>query len=279
MQIINGMQGLGDNIYSRPFIKKLAAKGEIYLRTPWPELYSDIGGIHYLRPDTELRTQKKNAARFSGWAPEPQGKARRIRYGSEGIYLGLRHSFGFEAPGLDLPDFGRSPISGRYVVVRPATVRDEWRADSRNPKPEYLDIAARHCQALGYQVVSVADLCKAERLVGDPPSADVCFHEGELPVEQLLALVQHASAVIGGIGWLVPATIAAKVPAWIVCGGQGGYNAPELITNDGMDLYKIEFAMPDKFCRCVERFHECNKEISDYESKLAAWSARHLAMV
>jgi hypothetical protein len=181
---------------------------------------------------------------------------------------------------MDLPDFGPSPIAGAYVVVRPVTVRAEWRADTRNPLPDYIAKAAAELQRRGYQVISVADLEEGAEWALDPlPPADVQYHRGELPVEQLLALVQGAAAVIGGIGWLLPAAIAAKVPAWIVCGGQGGYNAPELITSPGMDLSRIEFVVPDRFCRCIQKQHSCDKRISNYDQRLAAWADRLPAVV
>lgn len=273
-ELINGQNGLGDNIYARAFVKAL--KGDVYLRTPWPELYRDLPNVQFFNPETELRTQAKNASRFDGWVTPPVMKAKRISYGLDGIWNGLQVRFGVMPKEMDLPDFGPSPVQGRYVVVRPVTLRDEWRADTRNPLPEYVAQAAAVARARGYQVVSVADLCKAEWLVGEPPVADVTFHAGELQVEQLMALVQGASALIGGIGWIVPAAIAAKVPAWIICGGQGGYNAPEKITHPSMDLSCIEFAVPDKFCRCIERFHDCNKEITDYADKFAVWADRNL---
>lgn len=280
MRIIHGMNGLGDNIYGRPFIKRITQKELIYLRTPWPELYSDLPNIQFVNPDTYLRTQAKNAARFIGWAQEPVGKAQRISYGANPIWEGLKVRFGVEPKcEMDLPDFGASPVPGKYVVIRPVTVRDEWRADSRNPLPEYVAMAAQMAMDRGYAVVSVADLCEEEWIVGELPPAHIYFHGGELPVEKLMALVQGASAIIGGIGWIVPASIAAKVPAWIICGGNGGYNAPERITDPSMDLSRIEFAVPDKFCRCTEKFHDCKKEISNYAEKFASWADRHLIVV
>ena len=102
-------------------------------------------------------------------------------------------------------------------------------------------------------------------------------HKGKLPVEHLLALAKGAAEVIGGVGWRVPAALSAKVPAWIICGGQGGYNAPELITPKGQS--NITFAVPDNFCRCRLKIHSCDKRISDYDSKLTQWADRHLAVV
>lgn len=273
---IRGMLGLGDNIYARAFVKKHQGA---YLETPWPQLYSDID-VKCVRPCTQLRTQAKNVQRPAQWHKPFGGGQLRIAYGQMPIIHGLRQAFRCEPGAFDLPDFGPSPVEGRYVLVRPATVRAEWRADTRNPLPEYIASAAEEMRRRGWKVVSVADLEPGKEWALDPlPPADIQFHKGELPVEQLLALLQHADAVIGGIGWIVPAAIAAKVPAWIICGGQGGYNSPEHITDKCMDLSRITFAVPDRFCRCTMKQHNCDKRITDHDQRFAAWADRLPALV
>ena len=275
---IQGMKGLGDNIYQRAFLKGL--KHPVWLETPWPELYADLPMVRLVKPDTKLRTQAKNMRRHAAWERAPRGRITQVAYGQAGIIPGMAAKFGRQPGEFDLPDFGPSPVGGRYIVVRPVTLRSEWRADSRNPLPEYVAQAAAEMRRRGFTVVSVADLEDGMEWALDPlPPADIRYHAGELPVEQLLALLQGAVAVIGGIGWIVPAAIAAKVPAWIVCGGQGGYNAPELITAPTMDLTRIAFAVPDNFCRCTQRDHSCDKRIADYDQRLAEWADRLPAVV
>lgn len=269
------MRGLGDCLFQRPFIKALPKP--LYIDTPWPEIYSDIPGVHFLRPQTNLRTQAKNIARHATWTmPPTRQPTRQIRYGTEGIIPGMIASFGVMPGEFDLPPLPPSPATGKYVVVRPATVRSEWRADTRNPASLYIDLAARRASEHGYKVISVADLVEGVEWVQDyEPYADVKYHKGELPVEQLLALVKGAAAVIGGIGWIVPAALAAKVSAWIICGGQGGFNSPEQICPSGST---ITFAVPDNFCKCRLKTHNCDKRISNYDSKLADWAGRHLPL-
>lgn len=267
--IIHSMKGLGDNLFQRPFIKAL--QKPVYLDTPWPEIYQGIPDVHFIRPRTTLRTQAKNIARHTNWVMPPgRQPTRQIRYGAEGIIPGMTACFGVAPTEFDLPPLPPSPKTGKYVVVRPVTVRQEWRADTRNPDPWYVWSAAEEAIQRGYRVISVADLQDGQEwAVGQLPQAHVRYHKGELPVEQLLALVQGAAAVIGGIGWIVPAALCAKVPAWIVCGGQGRYNAPELITPKGQT--NITFAVPDNFCRCRLKQHNCDKRISNYDAKLANW--------
>lgn len=273
---INSMRGLGDNIYQRAFVKAL--RGTVYIDTPWPELYSDIPDIHFVRPDTKLRTQAKNIAKQGAWQTRPRsGSVRAISYGSAGIVRGMQAAFGVQPMPFDLPDFGSSPVAGKYVVVRPVTVRAEWRADTRNPDPFYIHQAAIAAQRLGYKVVSVADLEDGKEWAeGMLPPADIRYHRGELSVTQLLALLQGAAAVIGGIGWIVPACIAAKVPAWVVCGGQGGFNAPELICPAGTT---VTFSVPDNFCRCKLKEHNCNKRITNHAVDFTRWAEKYLPLV
>lgn len=274
--IIHNHRGLGDNIYERAFVKMLPKP--VYLDTPWPEIYGGIEGVFFIRPQTNLRTQAKNIARHSEWSATPANQpAKHIRYGTEGIIRGMTASFGVVPGEFDLPPLPPSPETGKYVVVRPATVRSEWRADTRNPDPFYIDAACREAGRRGYRVVSVADLQEGQEWsVGQLPYARVKYHKGELPVEQLLSLVANASAVIGGIGWLVPAALSAKIPSWIICGGQGGFNAPELICPAEST---ITFAVPDNFCRCKLKQHNCDKRISNYDSKLATWANQYLPVV
>lgn len=275
---VNSMRGLGDNIYQRAFVKAL--NGIVYIDTPWPELYRDLSNIHFVRPDTKLRTQSKNIAKQAAWQTRPrQGQALTIRYGTEGIIRGMSAAFRVRPQAFDLPDFGPSPIAGKYVVVRPVTVRAEWRADTRNPLPEYIAHAAQAARDRGYTVVSVADLEDGKEWLVDKvlnSFADIEYHRGELDVSQLMALIQGASAVIGGIGWIVPACLAAKVPAWVVCGGQGGYNSPELICPPGST---VSFSVPDTFCRCTLKEHNCDKRITNHAANFTRWANQHLAVV
>jgi hypothetical protein len=270
MKIIHGMKGLGDNIYQRAFIK--AMPKPLYLQTPWAELYEDIEGVYCTKPHTRLRTQAKNIEKYNQWHIEPKGCAIGIQYGRDGIINGMRNCFGVNRAELDLPDFGHVKSGIKYAVVRPVTHRTEWMAQSRSPKPEYVAEAAKILRERGFLVVSVADLEDDKEWAELPlPEADVQYHKGELDVRQLLALIKNASVVVGGVGWIVPAAIAAKVPAWIVCGGQGGFNAPEMITDPEMNLSKIHFAIPDLYCRCFQSTHKCRKTISNHADKFTDW--------
>ncbi len=274
------MHGLGDNLYHRPFVRAAAARRCVYLETPWPEVYADLP-VRFVRPaQTKLRTQAKNVARQreSRWT-EAEGETLVFRYASQELARGsiadameLVVPLGGAPFVFDLPDFGPSPVrvDKPLAVLRPATVRSEWPNPARNPRPEYLFEAAEYLRGAGYHVVSVADLePDREWLIGEPPPADTTLHAGELDVSALLALVQCADLCVGGVGWLAPACLAARTPLVVVGGGEGGFNAPEKITDPRMDLSRVRWLLPDLYCRCKERSHECEKGISDFRTRFA----------
>jgi hypothetical protein len=277
------MWGLGDNIYSRPFVRAAARQYEVYLETPWPELYADLD-IKFVRGSRKLRTQQKNMARQSPqrWAQPLAMREIRISYDlvSRSIITAMERLWStfkvaFDPALFDLPDMGPSPIVSErpIAVVRPVTVRREWRNEARNPQPEYVAALAAHLMAT-HHVVAIADLAPGEEwAIGELPPAHQYFLQGELAVRELLALVRDADIVIGGVGWIVPAGLALKTRTFVVLGGHGGHNAPEKITDPRLDLSRIGFAMPETFCRCSNMLHACDKRITDPVGQFSRWSS------
>lgn len=276
--LIDGMKGFGDNIYQRAFIKSF--KEDVYIKTPWPELYQDLDNVKVVRSDTTLRTQALNEKRHSKeiWHNHPTN-ARRItvQYGTQdlkqgSIISGMQRCLGVAPSKFDLPDFGESQVKNEkpIAVIRPATVRSEWRADSRNPNPQYLELAAAILSERGYHVVSVAHLQdKQEWMVGKQPYADEVYHQGEFKPDELLALVSSAACVVGGVGWIVPACFASGTDLYCVLGGNGGNNSPKVITPKGK--HRIHYEYPDDYCMCQVPQHNCNKKITGFEDKFTAW--------
>lgn len=272
--LIKGMRGMGDNIYQRPYVKALAAENQVWLETPWPELYADIPNVHCAKPHTTLRTQLKNIYRQKIWESPPGNvKVKTVSYdvARRPIWHGMAESFGVAPLPWDMPDFGPCPVVTEKPValLRPATIRAEWRADSRNPAPENLLDAANVLRGRGFHVVSVADLDGArEWLVGEVPPADTVFHSGELTFPVLMALVQHASVIVGGVGWIVPAALAFERDLFVIFGGQGGHNAPSKIIPEG---YDVGLALPDRFCMCRDAKHRCDKRITNFKERFEQW--------
>lgn len=270
--LINGMYGIGDNIYQRAFVREI--KERVYLRTCWPQLYSDLPNVFPVKGNTRLRTQKKNLCRIQAntWHQAPALPAKNIGYGNTAFKKGsildaMGKGFGVIPKVFDIPPFDGPELTKPYAAIRPATVRKEWANIARNPLPEYISIAAQILKSHGFNVVSVADLQDDAEWADQMPVCDLAYNHGELPFKRLMGLIQGAAVVVGGVGWIVPAAIAAGVPLITILGGQGGHNAPEKITGPPMDLSKARWIYPDNYCRCSDMLHQCDKEISYFDFK------------
>ncbi|MCK1684250.1 hypothetical protein IVA87_33910 [Bradyrhizobium sp. 147] len=286
--LIRGQWGLGDNIFARPIIRACVAKYDVWLETPWPELFEDLP-LRFVAAKRNLRTQMRNVARQSParWSAPPHGiREIRLGYGHAELArgsivaalerqvaaVGVRLS----APVWDLPALPASPIAAErpIALVRPVTVRGEWRNEARNPRPEYVaEIAQQLMQT--HHVVVAADLAAGhEWLEGELPPHHQAHLKGEFAVRELLGLVAAADVVVGGVGWIVPASIALGSAAFVILGGHGGHNAPNVITDPRMDLSRIAFATPREFCQCTSLLHRCDKTIQDLPAQWSAFCRR-----
>lgn len=285
--LVQAMHGLGDNIYLRPFVRALTNRHEpVYVRTPWPQLYADLE-VRCLPADSDLRTQALNEARGWRWAAEPDDVRKTFlpRYHpwhlerGETISAALESgiSLGGEALSMDLPArLAQPPIintRGRpLAVVRPNTVRREWANPARNPDPRAL---ARVVTELlnTHHVVSVADADGSNEVLEEPlPPAHERYHAAELTIWETLELLRRAHVAVGGVGWLVPAALALRVPTFIVRGGQGAHNRPEVIVDPRLRADWVGFCNPDDPCYCSDREHRCNKRVADPAGQFRAWA-------
>jgi hypothetical protein len=283
---LHGRCGLGDNIYWRPLVRQAAREYRIaFVETPWPELFRDLP-VRCVPPrKTKLRTQLKNVASararrlYARAAPLSRRKVR-LKYDwnelpASNVFAVMESHLGLRAEpfAFDLPDFGQSPVKTDKPIafLRPVTERTEWLNKARNPLPEYVAQATEILRAEGFHVVLVADLEDGkEWLVGPQPVADQAFLKGELSAVQMLALIQHSAIVVGPVGFIVPAALAAQVPLIAIGGGQGGHNAPERIVDPRMDASRATFILPDPYCSCVDMLHDCPKVIPDFAGRFTA---------
>jgi len=282
------MKGLGDNLYQRPFIRAAARSRDVYLETPWPELYVDLPRVFPIRTGTTLRTQRKNEERAAALYREPRRGCflRRVSYGSAELRVGsiiraMERSLPLKGAPLvmDVPPsiLTSPPLAGPYALVRPVTRRREWLNPARNPRPEYVAQVAADLRRR-MPVVVVADLESGEEeLEGALPPHDVAYLRGELDLPELLSLAAGAEVIVGGVGWIVPAAIALRRPAFVILGGNGGHNAPEKITDRRLDLSRLAFAMPDHFCTCERMTHPCDKTNTRLPLQWETFSSRILS--
>ncbi len=270
--ILHSMHGLGDNIFIRPFIRAATSRYEVWLATPWPEIFEDLP-VHFMPLTSRLRTQSKNVARqLQGrWEEPPRGAPqRKLSYGHQliSIHKSITRALHAQIPLFNQPyifDLPVKPVTRRerIAIIRPVTVRSEWTNTARNPNPEYVNRVAAALMKT-HHVVLIADLAEGQEwLEGElPPHHEAHIH-GEATISELMGLMVRADIVVGGVGWIVPMAIAARTKAFIILGGQGAHNSPSVITDPWMDLSRIAFAKPDNYCNCSNMRHTCNKTISN----------------
>ncbi len=301
MIFVQGMQGLGDSVYQRAVVAALAREDDVVLSTPWPQLYSDMD-VRFLRSPSPLRTQSRNIDAQPGslWVEKPAGASRRkVHYAGcwdRGDSMLVAMAKSAQATNLPLPlSLPQPRIDGRWTgyhpagsfpgpdgpapkqgvaVVRPVTRRTEWPDTARNPDPAYVQAAALALMDAGYHVICVADIDGVnEVLVGTMPPADEYFIRGELSVADLIDLMWSARAAVGGVGWLLPFSIASQTPHLCILGGHGRSNCPEVLVDPMLDTGLVTWAVPDNFCRCDAMRHDCDKTISRSNALIAEWIA------
>lgn len=280
--VIIGQHGLGDSIYARPFIRAASKRRPTYLQTPWPELFADLP-VSFVRPSSRLRTQAKNIERQPRtlWTDAPVCcDVVKLAYGHADFAAGHTIAQAIEqrlplegAPFVfGLPPMGPAISRAKPIaLVRPVTVRSEWRNEARNPLPEYVAHVAQSLMDT-HHVVVVADLSPGfEWLEGELPPHHEAFVQGEFNVRQLLALAGAADVIVGGVGWIVPAALALRRPAFVILGGQGQHNSPERITDPRMNTSLIGFAKPERYCQCANMTHKCDKKIPNLQAQWVTW--------
>jgi ADP-heptose:LPS heptosyltransferase len=274
--VFNGMQGMGDNLHQRAILRQLVAKNDVWLKTPWPQIYHDMPDLHLAPSRSRLRTQSGNEehaaylydtetapanARFIGCKYSPES-VRRI-----GSVLGAMS----ESCKVPVGDF-RMPVLDEWrasaakllpkdrptLAYRPLVARREWGGHTcRNPD---ADAYNRLLSAISgaFYVVSVADLKPREEwMVSLPIKADAEYHAGELDFETLAGLFSLASLVFSAPGFAVVLAQAVGTPAITVFGGyedSRSFSAGSKFT----PWLPIEPVNP---CACWSHSHSCDKRI------------------
>jgi len=283
--IIQGHQGLGDNIYQRPFVRSLCEQDDnaVFVKTPWPQLYHDFAtshGLKFLKWKSGLRTHSKNEDRFGGnvFAVKPccyehhvlgytlaDLKAGLGIIGSMESVSGIKFSgefdFAPESRWLDSVSYFRQLAAGRPLAIfRPPTVRTEWRNEARNPCPTAMKrVIDAVCET--HFVISVADLAAGEEwLACEVPPQCLQLHQGEMAIEELIALCSVADLLVGGPGFLMPLGVALEVETLIVF---GGYHGPQDLVDSRLNTDHLHCVAPEHVCRCFDQHHDCKKHISD----------------
>lgn len=301
--VVRTMEGLGDNLWSRPHVLALSRLYDLVLLTPWPQAYVDIPGLRFGRPSTRLRTQSENVRRWeTAWTSSATEAAFRLAYSPHEIRAGANHHDSLEASARQwLGDAGVSPLDIRMevpdewldladeliagwtkrrghpvVMIRPPTIRTEWRNPARNCSPAALQTLINALKK-DFTLVSFAHLKPREEWLAAPlHGLDFQLHSGELSVEALFGLAARCWT-IGANGFSLPMALATGGWAYILFGGNYGYNAPDRLLHSAYPAERIGFSEPDRPCRgCTRPSHACNTQInaSRLIAEFGAWQRR-----
>lgn len=283
--LVNCMQGIGDNIYTRPFVRLLTEEGhDVYVSTVLPELYDDLP-VKFIQPKkNNYRTQQKALAeskvQMLKRSPSKIDRKIDVFYGvnelrAYNIINNMEQLFGYKTGStnyqMDLPS--TLPAHGlrlpeKVAVVKPVTHRREWLNTARSPRPNYVAWCARMLRDAGYYVISIADdegIGGREWIEGEEPPADLKLHKNELGLFGTLSLLRDAKVVVGYPSVIVPAAIAAGAYLFCIFGGRGAFDNPHKIFDLRMNMRKIGWALPDNFCRCYSMEHDCDKNIKNLD--------------
>lgn len=272
--LVDGMNGMGDNLHQRAVVRELCESAQVWLRTPWPSLYHDLP-VKFLSPSTNLRTQNKNAAaergKYSPSAPA-QAKTLRVHYpptevrargsvlAAMSAVCGVRvGDFSMPVPPEWHDEIPQFETGGRPIIIyRPLVERKEW-GGCRNRNPDAVAYGALFESIReDFCVVSVADLAPGvEWRVDRDVRADVEFHSGELSVRALAALWRRAALVFTAPGFAVPLAQAVGTPVVAVFGGYE--DSRSFMSGSPTPYLGIDTVAP---CRCFSHTHSCNKSIN-----------------
>lgn len=286
---IKPMQGIGDLLYTRPFVKVLSQDHNIYMETVLPAMFKDIPNIKYVDPQTlTYRTQQKQRE-FEvpvKYHKVPDGLEMTYPYyiaediGSKSIVAVMYDKFGmdYKTPiEWSLPDFSaefadRSSKTiasiipwgkQKIAIIRPSTIRKEWEIYTRSPKPEYIAWCCKVLNEAGYFTVSIADLEPKKEWLQDAVDvpAQLKLHSGELGIYGTFELIKRADIVVAGSGFCIPAAVSAGTPIFTIFGGRQKFDSVYKVFHPSMNLHKIGWATPANPCKCSMMKHDCNKVI------------------
>lgn len=295
--VIGGHGGLGDQVLQTPTVRSLMRHrhGEVYLETPWPQLWMQehAGGLRLLDPGPKrLRVADANRLRplsRSLYADHPSDPERvELRYSAPGT--GDAHAVAMiaasairQVPGLrvqmdwrrDLVPWGAGGVGGAgqlsrpIVCVCPPVTRTEWSWPARQPHPDAwweamraLDRAHRDRDMTVIVMGCWSD--GGEEIMGPlPRHCDLDYSApATLRVEDMLALLVRADAVIGSVSWVLPWTDALDVRHRLILWG-GSYHPRYLaLSHHGI-------VGPDEICECGRPQHDCPREIDSQKVREA----------
>lgn len=287
--VIKCYQGIGDSAYTLPFAKELAKSYQVYIKSPLPKIYKDVPNVKFLRFDEDTyRTQEKSLSDDDTiYSPRPLKieKTFTPEYAGNELLTGSIVSTFSEQLNIPsdaklewkLPSFKKElgnfldtiPKNKKIALIRPATIRSEWRVSTRNPNPNYIAWCCKILNEAGYYTISIADLDYEQEWLADniDVPAKLKLYSGELGIYGTLELFKHADIVIAGSGFALPAAVSSDTNLFLILGGRLAYDGISKTLHPSMNLNKIGYAQPINPCICTLNEHNCNKNIPDLDIK------------
>lgn len=275
--------GLGDQIYLHAVLRELRGEGrEVWVGTPWPALWEDIG-VHPVNIGLcglVAQDRERRGTPESVWTTPPAGAIYRcanylahasiveaLRFGvgvREGV---LQREIDFR---LRVPPhwFPRGFPPGDFVLFRPPSIRSVGIYLSRTPHVNVMRRVLRRLVEGCRRLIVVGDLTPAYEwleddglLTGCPDVQCYRYLRGELHWTEIAALAQAANLVVTSPCFLLPLSLA--VGANVLCAYGGHYPPSMLIPRTaGVKPLYTELA-PEPFCDCRDPVHVCRKDIPD----------------
>jgi len=276
--------GLGDQVYMRPFVLALADSGhEVYLGTPWPELYWDRPDVLLVPVHRGLRTQEENVRRSGRrWAEFPVGDDTTTinltytphlvlhRPVVQALLHETRQLIPLQLENLNFqlplpPDCMRSlwPVCDKPLAVfRPPTLRREWLCPARNPDPSLWGPLLQRLRET-HHIHWVASTKDGEEWIEgglQPDPRDTATLHGELSWVSMAWMMKLADLCVGPVGNIIPLGLAVGARIFVLF---GGHLPPSMLVHPRMEQYKGQWnhVAPTRFCFCIQNKHACNKHI------------------
>lgn len=269
--IIRTNFGLGDNIYLRPVLKWMPPT-EIYLETPWPQVFLDLPKVKFLRPNNLiLRTQKENVKRGFEWQQIgsylPDFTVKYDLKKGNIIQNYIDALLGFNPSWLDNSIFIKQEwiskarlfvnTDRRICIIRPNTIRKEWQCPARNPHTKYLQRFINYYKDQFY-IISIANLSKDhEEYDGVLEGVDLELTKG-IDIEMFMGLFAIADMIVTSPSFWSALGIAMDKNMVIVYGAHYSHwnlNDPRCKTT------KVTFVQPYPFDCCVRDKPNAFKDI------------------
>jgi hypothetical protein len=273
--ILNNYSGFGDNIYHIPFVHQLAKRGEVFMFTPFPELFQ-FPNVFCFPRDMSLKTQVENSRNNTLYCKDrhPSGHEIHLCYG-QNLKRGRTVMQTFEEaipldewffeftpkPSIRAQEIkDRANAAGKKLcVVRLPSVRQEWFCTSRNGEMEGFQACIDHLKDTHY-IVAVGDIGNREEYDGVCPTGvhEHCDRRGPdyLPLWDMVYLLTLSDLVLSIQCNILPLCQILRKRAFFIYGGY----VPHALLND-QRFYQVGYVEPDPFCFCVDNRHSCNKHI------------------